>query len=240
MTKPILLVHSSGLSSRQWVRLLKKLPSARAVDLPGYAGTPGTDLAGDLDFLVGELDALGAAHVVGHSYGGFLALKLALARPKQVLSLALYEPVAFGVLRSTHDTAGLADLGRFLVDPALGLVGGSEAWLERFVDYWQGKGAWAGLPEPTRQAFLAVGDKVFREVSGISADLTPHTAYEGLRIPTLLLGGERSPVAAQRVLAVLEATLPDATRQVIAGAGHMGPISHGEAVNPLLVAHLYG
>ena len=69
------------------------------------------------------------------------ALKLALAHPALVRSLAVYEPVAFGVLDepSADDDAARADLAR------LDLRYDGERWLAAFVDWWSGTGAWAGL-----------------------------------------------------------------------------------------------
>ena len=91
---PVLLLHSGGMSGRQWRRLAALLsPSYRVVvpDLlgsganpPWPAGAP-FDLALDLAELAELLESLRApAHVVGHSYGGLLGLKLASERPASV------------------------------------------------------------------------------------------------------------------------------------------------------------
>jgi pimeloyl-ACP methyl ester carboxylesterase len=53
-----------------------------------------------------------------------------------------------------------------------------------------------------------------------------------------LLGGERSPVAARRVIALLAAAIPAARAHAVAGAGHMGPISHAAEVNALVAEHI--
>ena len=62
-------------------------------------------------------------------------------------------------------------------------------------------------------------------------DRTPLAAFRALDVPTLLLTGERSPLAARRTCDVLTRTMPRATLQVIAGAGHMGPLTHADDVN---------
>jgi pimeloyl-ACP methyl ester carboxylesterase len=75
-------------------------------------------------------------------------------------------------------------------------------------------------------------------VRSLLADRTGAGEYTVVKAPTLLLGGERSPVAARRVVELLAAALPSATQQVIEGAGHMGPITHADAVNRLIVDHI--
>ena len=247
----VLLVHSSGMSSRQWRRIAEALePRFRVVlpDLLGYGESspwPRDErFHFTLDLLAIEalLDRLvengERVHLAGHSYGGFLALLAALHRPRAVRSIAVYEPVSFGVLRSQNERAALARLlpgdehAPFPEsDDAL------EAWLEGFIDYWNGKGGWRALAEPMREQFRKTGRKVVGEVRSLGIDQTPHQAYAFLDAPLLLLGSEKSTLAADRVLAILEESAPHARRVSIAGAGHMGPLTHAIPVADAMVAH---
>ena len=246
----VLLLHSGGMSGRQWRRLATRLSATHQVASPDLLGSGGNPLWPDdapfeypLDVAaVGELlDVLGPpAHVVGHSYGGLLALTLARLRPDAVRSVTVYDPVAFGVLHATRDAEGLVDLERAAENPVFldDARGGSEAWLEAFVDYWNGRGSWQALPASARASFSRVGRKVYYEVRSLLADRTAPQAYASITAPTLLIGGELSPVAARRVIAVLGKALPNARTHAIAGAGHMGPISHAAEFNELVAAHV--
>ncbi|MDO9020717.1 MAG: alpha/beta hydrolase [Deltaproteobacteria bacterium] len=247
---PVVLLHSGGMSSRQWRSLAERLAVNHRVLAPDLLGSgKNPPWPGDLPFGY-ELDVAavarvldrvdGAVHLVGHSYGGLVALTLARTQPRRVRSIALYDPVAFGVLRDPADPAGLADLARAEAQPVFTdeSRGGGEDWMEAFVDYWNGPGAWRALPATSREQFLRVGRKVFREVMSLMHDRTGAAAYAGLGAPTLLLSGERSPTAAQRVTEVLAGAMPAARREVIEGAGHMGPLTHGATVDALIARHI--
>jgi pimeloyl-ACP methyl ester carboxylesterase len=238
------------MSGRQWRRLAELLSSSYQVVIPDFLGS-GTNppWPGDARFdfrldvaAVGELlDSLRPpAHLVGHSYGGLVALTLARERAAAVQSLSVYDPVAFGVLYASHDDIGIADLERPAADPVFldDERGGIEPWFEVFVDYWNGPGTWRALPETARASFLRVGRKVYLEARSLLADRTAPAAYGRITAPTLLLGGERSPFAARRVIVHLAGAIPGAHTRVVAGAGHMGPISHAEEVNALIAQHL--
>lgn len=110
--------------------------------------------------------------------------------------------------------------------------------MHNFVDYWNGPGSWRAMPEANRQAFLQVGRKVYYEVKSLSVDRTPLEAYTNLTMPSLLVYGETTPPAARRVQQLLATALPQADLQVLPGAGHMGPLTHGPAFQKLLEAHL--
>lgn len=176
-------------------------------------------------------------HLVGHSYGGLLVLQLALAYPERVRSIALYEPVAFGVLEEPDDADVLAELRSlptYKPDPD----GVDEAWLAGFVDWWNGAGAWAALPADTQRAFRDVAWKVSQEVASLVLDPTTRARYATITAPTLLLAGERTQPAERRTVERLAAALPHATLQMFPGLGHMGPITHGPLVNDAIVAHI--
>ncbi len=249
MTKPTaLLIHGGGFTSRQWRRLSELLaPDYRilAPDLLGYGagrawpeGEPfhyRQDLA-FLESLIG--DESSPVHVIGHSYGGFLALQLALARPELVRSIAVYDPVAFGILDETEDAEARRALGEVRRRWEPDGSGADEAWLTGFIDWWNGAGAWMRLPEETRLAFRSLGWKVFQEVMSLTTDTTDGATYATIRAPTLVMGGANSPYTERRVVEKLGATLPHATVQFFDGAGHMGPISHAAIVNAAVAAHL--
>ena len=245
MTTPsqVLLVHSGGFTSRQWRRLAEQLVPryrVRAPDLIGYG--PERWLVGkpfhfrqDVEALANLLDE--PTHVVGHSYGGFVALQLALAAPERVRSLAVYEPVAFGILDEPEDASARAAIGQLRAyEPDA--RGTDERWLEAFVDWWNGPGAWRTLAEPTRQAFRDVGWKLSEEVASLVADRTDRAGYAKVTQPTLLLGGDRTQPAERRTLAKLAATLPDARLVTFPELGHMGPITHPAEINAAIAAHI--
>jgi len=244
--EPVVMVHSSGMSSRQWRGLARVLSSThRAVipDLLGYGGTRGWsdaddfDLAEDLLVVVRVARALDRPiHLVGHSYGGMLALNAARALGDGVKSIAVYEPVAWGV--AADDPLVRADLTRFGDRFFTSEYGGTNEWYRQFVDYWNGPGAWDELPDEQRRAFLAVGRKVFMEVRRLCFDPTPAEVYREIAAPTLILSGAQSPAAERRVCEVLAATMPNAELVTIPNAGHMGPLTRGDEVNARIAAHV--
>ncbi|HEV7787184.1 MAG TPA: alpha/beta hydrolase, partial [Thermoanaerobaculia bacterium] len=113
-----------------------------------------------------------------------------------------------------------------------------EPWLRAFVDYWNAPGAWDRLSEPARASFRAVAWKLFGEVRSLLSDRTPHEAYATLAVPTLLMSGETSPLAARRVAAILGDVIPGAHLRTVAGAGHMAPLTHAAEVNGWVVDHI--
>lgn len=236
----VLLLHSGGLTSRQWRKLEDLLaPRHRVVapDLLGYGtnrwpeGKP-FHFRDDVAMLVDLVDA--PTHVIGHSYGGLLALQLALARPDAVLSIAAYEPVTFGMLDQPEDAAAR----RALDERSPYRPDAPEEWLEGFIDWWQGAGAWRALPAATRQAFLDVSWKLSEEVQSLTSDRTGRARYATITAPTLLLAGERTHPSELHVVHELAKVLPRATLRVFPGMGHMGPITHAAEINAAFAAFL--
>lgn len=246
MSAPALLVHSGGFTSRQWKLLRSVLERERTVaapDLIGYGterypvGTP-FHFRQDVERLAGLLATFDEpAHLVGHSYGGMLVLELAVAHPERVRSLAVYEPVAFGALDPVEDARTIATV-RSLPAYQPDEHGVDERWLAFFVDWWNGDGAWARLPAASQAAFREAGWKLSQEVTSLVTDMTPCERYATIQAPTLVLAGDRTQPVERLVVERLVHALPRAALQLLAGAGHMGPLTHASAVNELVISHL--
>jgi pimeloyl-ACP methyl ester carboxylesterase len=250
---PVLLVHSSGLSGRQWSRLVPALAQrgARVVvpDLTGHGKSAPWPPAAPFSFRVDVaqvtdvLGRLGSAHVVAHSYGGLVALHAALTAPGAVSSLALFDPVLFGSLDRDRDgdvRAQLLALDLLSWNGAAANEADRERWLATFVDFWNGHGAWAALREEAREEFRRVAWVVREGVRSMFEDPTPMRAFGAIASPVLLLTGERSPPPARRLIERLREVIPSARVVTVAGAGHLGPVTHPALVNPILVDAVLG
>ncbi|HYF56118.1 MAG TPA: alpha/beta fold hydrolase [Salinarimonas sp.] len=246
---PVLALHASSSAGAQWRGLAEALRGRHAVlapDLLGYGATPfdpATELTSDheIEALAPVLERLsGPVHLVGHSYGGLTALRLAASGRVALLSLTLYEPIAFWLLRLAGDMA-LYGEARALADAYRAAIrrGDREGAARPYLDYWNGAGAYARLSERARSALLATALKTDREWAPAFEDDTPLAALAArLPMSVLILAGERTVAPARRICDLLAAGLPGARLAIVPGAGHMGPITHGPAVNAPLAAHL--
>ena len=247
---PIVALHSSGASGRQWDAYRALLPAATQLLTPALAGyeteaawpngSPVT-LQAEARRLLPLLVAQGRpVHLVGHSYGGAVALQTALLWPEHVRSLTLYEPVLFHLLfadaQSTELGQQVTSVGRRIA--LLALSGRNEEAAALFVGYWSGDAAWARLPMARRLAVMARMSKVRAEFEALFAARFEVGPLAATRIPVRLVGGTRSPAPAQRVTELLARQLPQAERITIEGAVHMSPVTDPETLAPhLFPAH---
>jgi len=245
------LLHGTASTGGQWKSLTAWLAPSHLVlapDLPGY-GTAKEQVSGAGDLLADAAPAIALieaqgepAHLVGHSYGGAVALAIAMSRPELVRSLSLIEPVAFYLLRD-----GDAGDRRLLREVALVedrirsaiATGTLELGMACFVDFWNGEGSWARL-DPARQAHLCdqIG-RVAANFAAIAQEPCRLAQIRAIRCPTLLIRGERSPEPVRRIIGILAATISRGARLAeIPGAGHMAPLTHPQFVDPLIADHI--
>jgi pimeloyl-ACP methyl ester carboxylesterase len=243
---PVVCIHSSASSSVQWRSLMERLaPRYRviAVDLYGSGRTPAWpgDQRMRLDDQLALLEPVfriagDRFHLVGHSFGGAIALKAAFVDRSRVISLALYEPVLFSVLMADAPDSVAAREILAVRDDTIRLVdqGELDASAARFVDYWMGEGAWATTPESRKPVIAAAMRAVKPEWHAAFCEPTPLYAFAAIDAPTLLLTGAKSRESTRAIARLLRAVLPRVQAEDLSGVGHMAPVTHPERVSPLI------
>jgi pimeloyl-ACP methyl ester carboxylesterase len=250
--EPVLLIHCSSASRAEWDSLCDALHEDFRVIAPDQWGCGESDpWTGQGEFNLAQeaapiLDIIGrigaAVHLIGHSYGGGVALRLARQRPDLIRSLILIEPSAFHLLRE----GDLEDRTLFreifsVADTVREAILSGDYWggMGRFVDYWNGEGAWNAMSQKARMKLVENLSKVVLDFHALFAEPTRLKDYAALSIPTLLLCGDRSPKPSCRIVKMLASAMPHARLVRIQGAAHMSPFTHSDAVNAAIGAHLH-
>lgn len=238
----VVLLHSSASSSRQWSALAESLQprfAVHVIDFHGHGEQP--DWSGDRPLTLADEAALvepllresGGAHVVGHSYGAAVALKVATLHPQLVRSVVAYEPVLFGWLMCASQCDAVVRNVVALVDSIRECLarGDEHAAAARFVGYWSGPGMWDSMSGGRQQAVATRMRAVLLHFGAVFGEPFQSEDIAALEMPMLFLTGEHTVESTRRIGTLLRDARPDAKHQALAGMAHMGPITHVAEVN---------
>jgi len=244
----VVCLHSNASSSSQWRALMERLapkfhvlaPDAHGAGKgPAWPAGRAVTLRDEVALIEPVLARASEPFaLVGHSHGGAVALIAAVARPRRVRALALYEPTLFALIEaespSPNDADGIRDTVR---DAGAALdAGNRDAAAERFIDFWMGKGAWARTPEARKWPIAESVVNVRGWKDALFDEPTPLAAFAALDMPVLLMTGSLSPASSLGVARLLRQVLPRVEAVQFDGLGHMGPITHPDIVNEAIAA----
>jgi pimeloyl-ACP methyl ester carboxylesterase len=246
----VVLLHSSVSGARQWRRLIDDLKTdhhVRAVNLFGYGETPPwpNERPQSLDDQARLVEAALPANVdsfslVGHSFGGSVAMKLATRLPGRVTRLVLLEANPFYLLRQAGETDAFAEASA-LRDciKKFGALGQWSVAAERFADYWGGAGSWGDMSPERRAAFVEALRPNYFEWDAVMDESTPVAQWARLLPRATLLVSDPHTVAPIRAIdALLRRACPFWTYREIAEGGHMAPLTRPEMINPIVRSFL--
>ncbi|MFD8940889.1 alpha/beta fold hydrolase [Streptomyces californicus] len=257
---PVLLLHGGGPGASgvsNYTRNITELAKEYRVivpDLPGYGrstkSVDGSDPFGHLaDGIRGLLDGLGLekAHLVGNSYGGACALRLALDTPNRVDRMVLMGPGGIGTTRSLP-TPGLNSLLNYYTGD-----GPSRRKLEKFIrDYLVFNAADvpdAAIDERYRASIdpEVIASPPLRRPSGPNAlrtvwkmDFTRDARLSRLPVPTLVLWGAQDRVNRPSGGPMLAERMPNCDLYLVANTGHWVQFERAELFNRLCADFLAG
>jgi pimeloyl-ACP methyl ester carboxylesterase len=219
-----------------------------APDLPGYgassdvSGGAGSGLRTTARAIAELMVAAGEpVHLIGHSYGAAVALRIAQVWPELVRTLTLIEPAAFHFLAegTPADQALLAEMRAVAgIMSACASDNAPDAAMAHFIDYWNGAGTWDRLAADQRARFVPQLGAVLSNFAASFADRARLADCTAVTCPVQFVMGLQSKGPAQRVTEMIADAIPQARLDLIADAGHMSPITHASAVNAIIAAHL--
>lgn len=210
---PLLLLHSGGMAGEEWapqIPLLRKRHRVIVPDLPGHGRS----------LLNGErlsIDGMGKAvlalldelkvdkvHMCGSSMGGAVALWLALNHPERVNRLIVYR-ITYRKNQGTHAQT------QHMADPVYWERFGLQKWLSKLHEPQGGAQAW-------KEVIARVSQALDPDTSAHN-----HTLEDLRRIaqPTLLIVGDRDPVAPLADVLDMYHAIPDAGLWVMPYATHI-------------------
>ncbi|MEM9498274.1 MAG: alpha/beta hydrolase [Pseudomonadota bacterium] len=244
---PALLIHCGLGHSGSWAAIARYLDTRLAMtafDMPGHGRTAACESHVDVQELTALMgfDLLAApAHVIGHSFGATVALRMAVMRSRMIRSLVLIEPVFFAA--ALH--AGTEEKQQVETDMS-GFVdamerGDQQEAARLFLGIWGNAGEWDTLTSQERARMGAKMHLIELQTPTLFEDkghiLDPNV-LETLDVPVLLLRGARSPGSIAAIHASLARRLPNVRSVVIEGAAHMAPVTHPAQVADQILAFL--
>ena len=171
----------------------------------------------------------GPVDLVGHSFGGTVALRLAAESPELVRSLVLFEPVLFSVLRDVdpdffaeEEAEDQGFLSRFEAGDTYGAAG-------CFLQRWGAPGEWDRMPEAQRRVMAERMSVVYRTNPVLHQNTIPALQPDVLSkiaAPVMLVDGAESSPVISAINSYLGGILARSERHTVVGASHMVPLTH--------------
>jgi 3-oxoadipate enol-lactonase len=233
---PVVLTHEGLAHSEAWDVPMATLAANHRVarwDRRGYGRSPRpTAQYSSIDDLAAVVRAVsdGPAALVGCSFGSLVTLHCALEHPELVSKLVLVGPIVSGLPPSEH----------FVTRGGRGVPGPDAPDAEQ-IAYWSSVDPWFVAPANT-----AARERLRALLTANPQNLRPPIEMERMpdkpalprlgeiAVPTLIVVGEGDIPDVHAHSGALQAGIPDATRVVLSGSGHLPNLEAPEALTQLV------
>lgn len=246
----VILLHSSVSGARQWRRLIADLENRYhvvAVNMMGYGATPSWKAGRPmrLDDQVDHVEAVlppgdGSISIVGHSYGGTVAMKAAARFGARIRRLVLLEPNPFFLLKQAGRSEAFAEA--MTVCGWIRTAAKTGDWSTAavpFADYWGGPGSWQVTPPDRRESFIEALKPNFHEWDSVLAETMPLEVWSrSLPEATMHAMAARTVRPIVEIGHLMQGACPHWRFETYAEGGHMAPLTHPALINPIVAGYL--
>jgi pimeloyl-ACP methyl ester carboxylesterase len=249
--EPVVLVHGLGGQWQNWLENIPRIAQERrvlALDLPGFGLTPEPDeeisIPGYGRFVNAFCDALGLGEVavVGNSMGGYIAAEVAIQFPQRVSRLVLVS--AAGISSAETARAPILTAGRVATALAAYSAARYRALASRPLSRHLSLAMVARHPRLLKADlayegfFKGAGKPGFDAALRASLDYDFRDRLPEVRVPTLIVWGEKDAIIPVRDANEFERLISDSRKVVMRDTGHIPMAERPQAFNDVLLDFL--
>jgi pimeloyl-ACP methyl ester carboxylesterase len=180
----------------------------------------------------------GAAHLVGHSFGGLVALAVALRRRVPLASLAIIEAPAAELLSACSEFEHYCAFRQLTESYFRSFTAGNVEAIAAMIDFYGGAGTFASWPQRVRGYAVETTPVNIRDWASAYGFPLSTTSLATVDLPVCVVRGGLSHAAVQRANALLSAHIGHATLMTIEGAAHFMIATHVDALAGVIAEHV--
>lgn len=242
----VILIHSSVAGAKQWRSLIGSLESdfhVIAINLFGYGETrvwedDRTQQLKDQATLVEPFLPVGDGKIsiVGHSFGGSVAMKVAAMFKTKVRRLVLIEPNPFYLLKQYGRQEAYEEaIALKNVIKSNGLAGKWEAAAEVFANYWTGEGSWDAMADDRKSKFAQALIPNFHEWDAVLNEQTSFADWKrDLPEDTTVVSANDTVRSIGEIIELMKQNVSEWRYERIEHGGHMAALTRPDIINPII------
>jgi pimeloyl-ACP methyl ester carboxylesterase len=235
---------STGAAWRPVIGALQGQFRCVTTSLPGYGGTAERRPAGDpsIAHLAEALECVvrkagEPTHLIGHSFGGLVALAVALRKRVRLASIAMIEPPAIELLLERGEAEHYRAFGRMAEAYVAAFRSGQREAIAAMIDFYGGAGTFASWPSRVRDYAVATTAVNITDWASAYGFALSEDKLSALELPALVVCGEASHPAMRRLCALVGGCIGGARHATVGGAAHFMIATHADEVARLVAEH---
>ncbi|HPF45474.1 MAG: alpha/beta hydrolase [Alphaproteobacteria bacterium] len=237
-----IFIHGSFANANSWRKIIENLNGGNeclAINLPGHGGMDDpTDfdhptLNPEFEVILNGIEKhkkkFQDIHLIGHSYGGVVALEAALSLNLPIQRLTLFEPVYVSILKTYNHLTAQKTVADFVKDYEDAARIGETNSCSKVIDFWGGAGSFEIIPDHIKTQMSLMTKNNLRHWKICNSINRMADEYQSLDIPVSIIHGGKSNQVAKKIAETLNDHLPQGRLEIIQPASHFMITSHPEA-----------